>query len=105
MRVGWRTSTAPAGPFAVVPRVVAYQPSNAGARPTRVLLIFSPAGMDRFFEDAAEGRIPLQAAPTDSVILEKLTAFTAKHGFEFAAFASGTWGSRVRQSFTPKVRS
>jgi len=48
-----------------------HQPSNPGTEPTRVLLIFSPAGMERFFEEAAEGRIPLQAVPTDPDVLER----------------------------------
>ena len=61
VRVGPRKITAPTGSFVVVPRGVVHQPSNPGTEPTRVLLIFSPAGMDRFFEEAAEGRIPLQA--------------------------------------------
>ncbi len=89
VRVGSRTITAPAGSFVVVPRGVVHQPSNPGAEPTRVLLIFSPAGMDHFFEEAAEGRMPLQAAPTDPAVLEGLTAFTEKYGYEFAEFPSG----------------
>ena len=89
VRVGPRTITAPAGSFVVVPRGVVHQPSNPGTQPTRVLLIFSPAGMDHFFEEAAEGRMPLQAAPTDPVVLEKLTAFTRKYGYEFAEFPPG----------------
>ena len=87
VRVGPRTITAPAGSFVVVPRGVVHQPSNPGAGPTRVLLIFSPGGMDRFFEEAAEARMPLQAIPTDPVVQEKLTAFTRKYGYEFAEFA------------------
>jgi quercetin dioxygenase-like cupin family protein len=87
VRVGPRTITAPAGSFVVVPRGVVHQPSNPGPQPTRVLLIFSPAGMDHFFEEAAEGRMPLQAAPTDPVVVEKLEAFTEKYGYEFAEFA------------------
>lgn len=54
VRVGPRTITAPAGSFVVVPRGVVHQPSNPGTEPARVLLVFSPAGMDRFFEEAAE---------------------------------------------------
>jgi quercetin dioxygenase-like cupin family protein len=73
MRVGRRTISAPAGSFVVVPRGVVHQPSNPRTQPTRVLLIFSPAGMDHFFEEAAERRMPLQAVPTDSVVLEELT--------------------------------
>jgi quercetin dioxygenase-like cupin family protein len=89
VRVGPRTITAPAGSFVVVPRGVVHQPSNPGPQPTRMLLIFSPAGMDDFFEEAAEGCMPLQAAPTDPVVLEKLEAFTEKYGYEFAEFPPG----------------
>jgi len=88
VRVGPRKITAPAGSFVVVPRGAVHQPSNPGTQPTRVLLIFSPAGMDRFFLEAAEGRIPLQAEPTDPAVLEKLAAFTEKYGYEFAEFPS-----------------
>ncbi len=50
------------------------------------MLIFSPAGMDHFFEEAAERRMPLQAVPTDPVVLEELATFTEKYGYEFAEF-------------------
>jgi quercetin dioxygenase-like cupin family protein len=84
VRVGERRITAPAGSFVVIPRGVVHQPSNPGTEPTRVLLIFSPAGMEHFFEEAAERRIPLQAVPTDREIKEKVEAFTSKYGYEFA---------------------
>ena len=84
VRVGAREITAPAGSFVVVPRGVVHQPSNPGTKPTRVLLVFSPAGMDRFFEEAAEGRMPLQAKPADPAVQERLAAFTEKYGYEFA---------------------
>jgi hypothetical protein len=45
--------------------------------------------MDRFFEEAAEGRIPLQAPPADPAVLEKLTASTERYGYEFAEFPPG----------------
>ena len=90
VRVGPRTITAPAGSFVVVPRGIVHQPSNPGAQPTRFLLIFSPAGMDHFFEEAAEGHIPLQAAPTDTAILEELEAFTERYGLRFAEFPQGS---------------
>ena len=85
VRVGPRKIVAPAGSFVVVPRGVVHQPSNPGPEPTRVLLVFSPAGMDRFFEEAAEGRVPLAGPPpTDPEVLERLEAFTEKYGYEFA---------------------
>lgn len=84
VRVGARKIVAPAGSFVVVPRGVVHQPSNPGAEPTRVLLVFSPAGMDGFFEEAAEGRMPLAAVPEDPSVLERLGDFTEKYGYEFA---------------------
>ena len=89
VRVGSRTITAPAGSFVVVPRGEVHQPSNPRPEPTRVLLMFSPAGMDRFFQEAAERRMPLQAAPTDPEVLEELAAFTEAYGYEFAEFPTG----------------
>lgn len=84
VRIGERKITAPAGSFVVIPRGVVHQPSNPGTEPTRVLLIFSPSGMEHFFEEAAEGRIPLQAVSTDPDVLEKRDAFARKYGYEFA---------------------
>jgi quercetin dioxygenase-like cupin family protein len=86
VRAGSRTITAPAGSFVVVPRGVVHQPSNPGPQPARVLLIFSPAGMDRFFEEAAGGRIPLQDVPEEPAVQERLAAFTERYGYEFAEF-------------------
>ncbi len=86
VRVGDRSITAPVGSFVVIPRGVVHQPSNPTREPARVLLIFSPAGMEHFFEEAAEGRIPLQATPTDPEVLEKRAAFTEKYGYEFSEF-------------------
>jgi mannose-6-phosphate isomerase-like protein (cupin superfamily) len=85
VRVGERRITAPVGSFVVIPRGVVHQPSNPGTEPTRVLLFFSPAGMEHFFEEAAEGRIPLQAVPTDPHVLERRDAFAARYGYEFEA--------------------
>lgn len=84
--VGHRKITAPVGSFVVVPRGVVHQPSNPGPVPTRVLLAFSPAGMDGFFEEAAQRRMPLQAVPSDPTVLEELETFTEKYGYEFAEY-------------------
>ncbi len=84
VRVGPRKIVAPAGSFVVVPRSVVHQPSNPGTEPTRMLLVFSPGGMDRFFEEAAEGRMPLAAVADDPAVLERLEAFTENYGYEFA---------------------
>ena len=49
----------------MVPWGVVHQSSNPGTHQTRVLLVFSPAGMKRFFEKAVEGQMPLQVVPSD----------------------------------------
>ena len=90
VRVGPRKIVAPAGSFVVVPRSVVHQPSNPGTEPTRMLLVFSPGGMDRFFEEAAEGRMPLAAVADDPAVLERLEAFTEKYGYEFAELPAET---------------
>jgi mannose-6-phosphate isomerase-like protein (cupin superfamily) len=85
VRIGSRKIEAPASSFVVVPRGVVHRPSNPGPEPTRVLLVFSPAGMDGFFEEAAESRMPLAGPPpTDPELLERLGVFTEKYGYEFA---------------------
>jgi mannose-6-phosphate isomerase-like protein (cupin superfamily) len=84
VRVDERKFTAPVGSFVVIPRGVVHQPSNPGTEPARVLLIFSPSGMEHFFEEAGEGRIPLQAVPEDPEVLEKRDAFARKYDYEFA---------------------
>ena len=85
VRAGTRKIVAPAGSFVVVPRGVAHRPSNPGTSLTRVLLVFSPAGMGGFFEEAAWERVPLAGAPpTDPEVLAKLEAFTERYGYEFA---------------------
>jgi quercetin dioxygenase-like cupin family protein len=84
VRVGSRKIVAPAGSFVVVPRGVVHRPSNPGTEPTRVLLVFSPTGMDSFFEEAAERRMPLAAVPEDPKVLERLRDFTERYDYEFA---------------------
>jgi mannose-6-phosphate isomerase-like protein (cupin superfamily) len=84
VRVGERSIKAPVGSFVVIPRGVVHQPSNPGTEPTRVLLIFSPSGMEHFFEEAAEERVPLQAVPEDPGMLARRDAFVKKYGYEFA---------------------
>jgi len=46
--------------------------------------------MDRFFEEAAEGRMPLAAVADDPAVLERLEAFTEKYGYEFAELPAET---------------
>jgi quercetin dioxygenase-like cupin family protein len=84
VRIGARRIVAPAGSFVVVPRGEVHKPANPGSSPARVLLIFSPSGMDTFFEEAAERRMPLAQVPSDPETLKQLVEFTARFAYEFA---------------------
>jgi quercetin dioxygenase-like cupin family protein len=51
--IGERTVTATAGAFVLVPRGTVHTFSNAGTASARVLVIISPAGFEKFFEEIA----------------------------------------------------
>lgn len=84
VQVEGETIQAGAGAFVVIPRGLVHQPANRTAHETRVLLIFSPGGMDHFFVEAAEGHYPLQARPKTAEQQARLEAFTERYGYRFA---------------------
>src|SRR5690606_6395286 len=49
-RIGDDVHAAPAGTFVFVPRGVPHAFQNAGATPARILVVFTPSGMERFFD-------------------------------------------------------
>lgn len=49
-RLGDDLRLAPAGSFVFVPRGVAHCFQNIGAAPARILVLFTPSGMERFFD-------------------------------------------------------
>jgi len=66
------------GDTAHVPRGVPHASRNAGGRPGRRVLIFSPAGMERFFLEAG-GPTPDEAAAPDAI-----ATVAQRHGWQFA---------------------
>lgn len=63
-RIGDEISAAPAGTFVFVPRGVAHCFQNVGSGPARILVVFTPSGMERFFDRFArlgEGEDPAAA--------------------------------------------
>ncbi|MCK8602620.1 cupin domain-containing protein [Desulfoferrobacter suflitae] len=72
--VGERTVTATAGAFVLVPRGTVHTFSKkAGTASAKILIIISPAGFEKFFEEIA--------GPPD---LEKLMALAAKYNLKIA---------------------
>ncbi len=49
-RLGDQFAAAPAGTFVVVPRGTPHCFQNAGETPARILVLFTPSGMERFFD-------------------------------------------------------
>jgi quercetin dioxygenase-like cupin family protein len=49
-RLGDDLREAPAGTFVFVPRGVAHAFQNVGDAPARILVLFTPSGMERFFD-------------------------------------------------------
>jgi quercetin dioxygenase-like cupin family protein len=52
-RLGEEVSSAPAGSFVFVPRGTPHNFRNVGEQPVRILMMFTPAGMERFFDRVA----------------------------------------------------
>jgi quercetin dioxygenase-like cupin family protein len=52
--LGEALETAPAGSFVFVPRGTPHNFQNVGSDAARILVMFTPAGMERFFERFAE---------------------------------------------------
>lgn len=52
-RLGDELGAAPAGSFVFVPRGVSHCFQNVGDTPARILVLFTPSGMERFFDEFA----------------------------------------------------
>ena len=81
MRIGERTMQAISGSFAFVPRGTVHTFSNPGSKPAKVLVIVSPAGFEKAFEEMAEVA-PRGDQPPD---MEKLLAIAKKYGLKIVA--------------------
>ena len=63
-------ASAPQGSFVFVPRGTAHCFQNVGERPARIIVLFTPAGMEGFFDRFAE----LPAGPVDPEVFQRLGA-------------------------------
>ena len=84
-RLGDDTLTAGPGDFVNVPRGTVHCFRNAGDRTARMVLTFTPAGMERFFEETLE-RAPSGAHDAPDNIDEVAARYVEaapRHGLEF----------------------
>jgi len=78
IRLSGRTVDAPAGSFAFIPRGTVHAFWNPGVAPARVLVIFTPAGLERYLKATAEAFAARGAPDPDT-----LRAIRARHDTEF----------------------
>lgn len=69
-RLGEELRTAPAGSFVFVPRGTPHCFQNVGEQDARILVLFTPSGMERFFDRFAE----LPEGPVDPGVFGELGA-------------------------------
>jgi len=72
VRIGDNTVTATPGSFVLVPRGTVHSFTRTGTEPARLLIILSPAGFERFFEEISGIVDP-----------EKIMAVATKYNLEF----------------------
>lgn len=87
LRIGDELHALGAGGFAYVPRGTVHNFRNTADTPSRLLVGFTPAGMDRFFRDA--GRPATDdgpAPPVDEDEIARTMAAAARYGVEAVAF-------------------
>ena len=83
--LGDRELKATTGDFVQIPRGMVHAFRNAGSTTARMLLFFSPAGMEKYFEEVLE---PVQnrsvpIPPVTDALIARMVDAGPKHGIEF----------------------
>lgn len=83
--LGDRELKATTGDFVQIPRGMVHAFRNAGSTTARMLLFFSPAGMEKYFEEVLE---PVQnrsvpIPPVTDALIARMVDAAPKHGIEF----------------------
>lgn len=80
VRIGEQVHTLGAGTFALLPRGIAHSFANPGPVAAHVLVISSPGGVIRYFEEAAA---LTNASPTGRPDMAQRAALAARYGIEY----------------------
>ena len=59
IKIGDRTIVGTAGSFVVIPRGTVHTFWNAGSKPSKLLVIFSPPGFEQFFFEAGDEELDI----------------------------------------------
>jgi quercetin dioxygenase-like cupin family protein len=79
--------TAGVGDFVNVPRGRVHRFHNSGAEPMRMILTFTPAGIEKFFEETLERALDTSLPTPDNVdeVAARYVAAAPRYGIEFVA--------------------
>ena len=85
IRIGDRTVNAAPGDFVHIPRGTVHSFKNTGKVHAKMLVTFTPAGMEKFFEEAFHPAGDRSAGPplVTEELLARLIGAAAKNGVEF----------------------
>ena len=83
--LGDRVVTAGAGDFVNVPRGTVHRFHNAGSARARLILTFTPAGIERFFEETLQRADDPSQPPPDNVreVSARYAEAAPRYGIEF----------------------
>jgi quercetin dioxygenase-like cupin family protein len=83
--LGDETVTAGPGAFVNVPRGMVHRFHNSGTGTARLILTFTPAGMERFFEETLERALDPTQPPPDNheAVVARYAAAAPRYGLEF----------------------
>ncbi len=84
-RLGDDEITAGVGDFVNIPRGAVHNFHNAGSSPMRMILTFTPAGIEKFFEETLERALDPTAPIPDNVaaVAARYDAAAPRYGIEF----------------------
>jgi quercetin dioxygenase-like cupin family protein len=90
IRLGEETALAGAGDFVNVPRGTIHCFHNEGTQAMRMILTFTPAGMERFFEETLQPVLDTTQNPPEDIdaIVTRYLEAAPRHGLEFIANAT-----------------
>ena len=83
--LGEKKVKATTGDFVQIPRGSVHAFRNTGSTTARMLLLFSPAGMEKYFEEVLEPVQNRSAAipPVTDALIARMVGAGPKHGIEF----------------------
>ena len=83
--LGEETITAGVGDFVNVPRGTVHRFHNSGSDTMRMILTFTPAGIEKFFEETLERALDPTLPPPDNIdeVAARYAAAAPRYGIEF----------------------